>query len=248
MGSLAFFQASPLVSHKGYHAKGKVRRGLQIRAYESHEHYLHHRGGASFISFGRRELAALGLNLLYLSISATSAEADAGAPGAFNKYIKRKKLDPLDTYIPPVLLSQSQFQDLEAKLLSDKPEYGDSRSYLRSGPASSLRTNIRAVAQYASEAGDGKSAFDAVDQCIGSLEDLDSLLLRASRNDSSASVQKMRDKIESAVTALDRLLSTVPSQILEKCKAIVAAYKESTLMPPGPEQVDADTKLLESLL
>lgn len=196
-------------------------------------------------------MAALGFSLLFLSISATEAAvAAAEVPGAFSKYIKRKKLDPLDTYVAPVLLSQSQFQDLEVKLLSDKPEYGDSRSLLRSGPASSLRSNIRAVAQYASEAGDGQSAVEAVDQCIGSLEELDGLLLRASRNDSSASVQKMKDMIELTVAALDRLLSTVPSAILEKSKAIAAFYRESIANPPepGPEQLDTDTKLLESLL
>lgn len=190
-------------------------------------------------------MAAIGIGLLFFSTQA-GAEAVA-APGAFDKYIKRKKLDPLDTYIPPVLLSQLQFQDLEVKLLSDKPDFGDSRSYLRSGPTSSLRSNIRAVAQYASEAGDGQSAFAAVEQCISSLEELDSLLLRASRNDSSASVQKMKDNIEAAVTALDRLLITVPSAILEKCRAIAASYRESTLSPE-PEKLDTDTKLLESLL
>lgn len=244
MASLAACQTFSNI-HRELHAhvNRKASRGFEVRACET-LHDSHHQ----VTSPTRRGLAALGLNLLYLSTLATSAEADTGASGPFSKYIKRKKLDPLDTYIPPVLLSQLQFQDLEAKLLSDKPDYGDSRSFLRSGPASSLRLNIRAVAEYASEAGDGKDASDAVRQCIVSLEDLDSLLLRASRNDSSATVQKMKDKIEAAVAALDRLLTTVPSPILEKCKAIAASYRESINSPPLSEQGDADTKLLESLL
>eukprot|EP00250_Pteridium_aquilinum_P003670 c13981_g1_i1 orf=56-778(+) len=240
MASFGFIQAFQTFSNIHGHANRRVRRAFQVRACETHHDHRH-----QATSLSRRGLAA---TLLYLSTLATPAEADSGASGPFNKYIKRKKLDPLDTYIPPVILSQLQFQDLEAKLLSDKPEYGDSRSFLRSGPASALRSNIRAVAQYASEAGDEKNALDAVRQCIISLEDLDSLLLRASRNDSSATVQKMKEKIEAAVAALDRLLTTVPSPILEKCKAIAASYRESTNLPSGPEQVDADTKLLESLL
>jgi hypothetical protein len=51
-------------------------------------------------------------------------------------------------------------------LVREKPEFSDARSLLRSGPAGSLRTDIRAVAQYAAEAGEGKAATDAVEQCL----------------------------------------------------------------------------------
>ncbi|KAI5057129.1 hypothetical protein GOP47_0027144 [Adiantum capillus-veneris] len=225
----------------------RVRRGsIQVRASENQQH--HHRCEQSS-SISRRGLSALGLNVIYLFTLETSAvKADTGASGPFNKYIKRKKLDSLDTYIPPVLLSKYQFEDLEAKLLSDKPEYTDSRSFLRRGPASSLRSNIRAVAQYASEGGDGKYASEAVRECIASLEELDSLLLRASRNDSSATIQKMTEKLDAAVAALDKLLTTVPASMLEKGKAIAASYRESTPLSAAPDEADADTKVLESLL
>ncbi|MCO5550557.1 hypothetical protein L7F22_004044 [Adiantum nelumboides] len=175
-------------------------------------------------------------------------KADTGASDPFSKYIKRKKLDPLDTYIPAVLLSKFQFQDLEAKLLSDKPEYSNSRSFLRTGPASSLRSNIRAVAQYASEGGDGKNALEAVRECIVSLEELDSLLLRASRSDSSATIERMKERIDAAVSALDKLLTTVPSPIMERCKAIADSYRETNSLSTTPDAADADTKMLESLL
>uniref|UniRef100_A0A0D9Z2U9 DUF7880 domain-containing protein n=1 Tax=Oryza glumipatula TaxID=40148 RepID=A0A0D9Z2U9_9ORYZ len=139
-----------------------------------------------------------------------------------------KKLEPLETYVPAVLLTQDQFRDLEKSLEFEKPRYDESRSLLRSGPASSLRINIRAVAQYASSSGQGKAASDAVDECLRALEDLDSLLLQASRNNPSASVDVMRSKISVALGALDNLLQTVPSAVLDKGKAIADAYRTPT--------------------
>ncbi|CAL4937842.1 unnamed protein product [Urochloa decumbens] len=127
----------------------------------------------------------------------------AGAASPFDKYVKRKKLEPLETYVPAVLLTIDQFVDLEKSLEFEKPRYDETRSLLRSGPASSLRINIRAVAQYASSNGQGKAASDAVDECLRALEDLDSLLLHASRNDPSASIETMRSKITVALGALD---------------------------------------------
>eukprot|EP00262_Sarcandra_glabra_P000976 TRINITY_DN10992_c0_g1_i1.p1 TRINITY_DN10992_c0_g1~~TRINITY_DN10992_c0_g1_i1.p1 ORF type:complete len:245 (-),score=18.49 TRINITY_DN10992_c0_g1_i1:146-880(-) len=175
----------------------------------------------------------------------------ANADSPFDKYVKRKKLDPLESYVPAVLLTQLQFQDLEKTLEIDQPTYANCRSLLRSGPAASLRINIRAVAQYASDDGKGKTAFDAVDQCLRALEDLDSLLLNASRNDRTASVESMKAKIVVALDALDSLLQTVPSPVLDKGKAIADAYKE--LSDPVPEEgrlenLDPDMKQLESLL
>uniref|UniRef100_J3LKJ8 DUF7880 domain-containing protein n=1 Tax=Oryza brachyantha TaxID=4533 RepID=J3LKJ8_ORYBR len=151
---------------------------------------------------------------------------DRGADAnPFDKYVKKKKLEPLETYVPAVLLTQDQFRDLEKSLEFEKPRYDESRSLLRSGPASSLRINIRAVAQYASSSGQGKAASDAVDECLRALEDLDSLLLQASRNNPSASVDVMRRKISVALGALDNLLQTVPSAVLDKGKAIADAYR-----------------------
>ncbi|KAG9458085.1 hypothetical protein H6P81_002593 [Aristolochia fimbriata] len=176
---------------------------------------------------------------------------DANAGSILDKYVKRKKLDPLEAYVPVVLLSQSQFKDLGITLEEDQPKFADCRSLLRSGPASSLRTNIRAVAQYASDDGKGKTAFDAVDQCLRALEDLDSLLLRASRKDSGATVESMKTKVTVAVSALDSLLQTVPSEVLEKGRAIADAYNMPSSMDPEPRkplESDPDLLQLESLL
>lgn len=169
------------------------------------------------------------------------------AGSIFDKYLKRKKLEPLESYVPAVILTQLQIKDLEKSLEIDQPQYAACRSLLRSGPAASFRTNIRAVAQYASDGGSGNTAFNDVDQCLRALEDLDSLLLRASRKDAGASVELMKSKISVAVNSLDSLLQTIPSDVLDKGKAIADAYR----IPEEevePQDLDPELKQLESIL
>ncbi|XP_048444565.1 uncharacterized protein LOC108865563 [Pyrus x bretschneideri] len=86
-----------------------------------------------------------------------------------HKYDKlTKKLDPLEAYGSP-----------EKSLEGDQPQFATCRSRLRSGLAASLH-----VAQYASDDdGNGKTASSDVDQCLRALEELDSLLLHATRNE-----------------------------------------------------------------
>ncbi|XP_021890701.1 uncharacterized protein LOC110809244 isoform X2 [Carica papaya] len=158
----------------------------------------------------------------------------------------RKKLDPLESYIPAVILTQLQIKDLEKTLEVDQPRYDNCRSLLRYGPAASLRVNIRAVAQYASDAGNGKTAFSDVDECLRALEELDSLFLHASRKDPDASVGAMKAKIATAISALDSLLQTIPSDVLDKGKAIADMYR--TTEDVKAEISDPEIKQLESIL
>ncbi|KAF5948405.1 hypothetical protein HYC85_014362 [Camellia sinensis] len=172
---------------------------------------------------------------------------DAMAGSILDKYVKRKKLEPLEAYVPAVILTQLQIQDLGKTLEINQPQYTSCRNLLRSGPAASLRINIRAVAQYASDSGNGKIAGQNVDQCLRALEELDSLFLHASRNDPEASVESMKAKISIALDALDGLLETVPSDVLAKGKAIADAYRvpEEDI---APENLDPEMKQLESIL
>ncbi|KAF3319976.1 hypothetical protein FCM35_KLT22375 [Carex littledalei] len=195
-----------------------------------------------------RRTASISTFLFLIASASHPNRADAANP--LDKYVKRKKLEPLEAYVPAVILSQDQFKDLEKSLEYEQPRYDQSRSLLRSGPAASLRVNIRAVAQYANDCGKGKVASDAVDQCLRALEDLDSLLLRASRKDQGASVESMKGKITVAIAALDNLLETVPSAAMDKGKAIAEAYRtpsneEETSML---EQNDSEMRRLEALL
>ncbi|XP_058781083.1 uncharacterized protein LOC131655207 [Vicia villosa] len=172
----------------------------------------------------------------------------ANAEGNFmDKYVKRKKLEPLETYVPAVILTQFQIEDLDKTLEGNEPQFALCRSLLRSGPAASLRINIRAVAQYASDSGNGKAAFNNVDECLRSIEELDSLLLRASRNDPGASVKSMKTNVKSALIALDSLLQTVPSDVLSKGKVIADSYLEDR-EDVETESLDPGLKQLESIL
>ncbi|KAF9619075.1 hypothetical protein IFM89_005089, partial [Coptis chinensis] len=119
----------------------------------------------------------------------------------------------------------------EKTLEGDQPQYVAYRSILRSGPTTSLRVNIRAVAQYASEYGKGKAATDDVDQCL--------------RNDQQASVELMKANIFTALGALDSLLQTVPSSVLDKGKTIADAYRVKE--DREPEKLDPEMQKLESL-
>ncbi|KAB1219841.1 hypothetical protein CJ030_MR3G009483 [Morella rubra] len=167
--------------------------------------------------------------------------------GSFlDKYVKKKKLEPLEVYVPAIILTQSQIKELENFLGADQPQYASCRSLLRYGPAASLRVNIRAVAQYAVDNGNGKIASDDVDQCLRALEELDSLLLHASRNDPEASIALMKGKIDIALSALDSLLHTVPSDVLEKGNAVADSYRNTEDVEP--EILDREMQQLESIL
>ncbi|XP_021738916.1 uncharacterized protein LOC110705375 isoform X2 [Chenopodium quinoa] len=162
----------------------------------------------------------------------------------------RKKLEPLETYVPAVILTQLQIKDIEKSLDAlevDQPQYAFYRSFLRSGPAASFRSNIRAVAEYASDGGRGKTASDDVDRCLRAVDELDSLLLRASRNEGDASAKLMKEKISTAVNALDSLLQTVPTDVLDKSKAIADSYRNPD-NNEVPEELDQDLKELQSIL
>ncbi|CAK7352788.1 unnamed protein product [Dovyalis caffra] len=229
----------------------------------------------------------------HLSTSLSLA-LDAFAVSLFDKYVKRKKLDPLEAYVPAVILTELQIKDLEKILDVDQPQFANYRSLLRSGPAASLRVNIRAwsdpskilnlrfdheinwtvdivplvkfkklrgfliqldgssrinieVAQYASDAGNGNAAFNNVDQCLSALEELDSLLLHASRKEPDASVESMKVKIGVALAALESLLQTVPSDVLDKGKAVADAYRTPEENSEA-EILDPELKQLESIL
>lgn len=186
---------------------------------------------------------ALGVLLQWLALP-----KDAVGASPFDKYVKRKQLDPLEAYVPAVLLAGVQIKELEKSLEVDQPKYGDCRNILRSGPASSLRVNIRAVAQYAADGGNGKSAFSDVDQCLSALEGLDSLLLRASRKDPGASIDSMKAQIVTALNALDSLLKTVPADVLEKGKSVADSYFFAGEEDVAPERLDPELKQLESIL
>ncbi|XP_028807069.1 uncharacterized protein LOC114761802 [Neltuma alba] len=170
----------------------------------------------------------------------------AASGSILDRYVKKKRLDPLEVYVPPIILTQLQIKDLEKTLDGAEPQFAACRSLLRAGPAASLRVNIRAVAQYASDSGNGKTAFSDVDQCLSALEELDSLLLRASRNEPEATVKSMKAKISATLNALDSLLQTVPSDVLNKGEVIADSYRN--MEDEDTASLDPELKQLEEIL
>lgn len=79
------------------------------------------------------------------------------------------------------------------------------------------------------------------------MEELDSLLLRASRNEPDTSVKSMKAKIGTALAAMESLLQTVPSDVLDKGKAVADAYR-TTDEDSEAEILDPELKQLESIL
>ncbi|XP_059644397.1 uncharacterized protein LOC132286148 isoform X2 [Cornus florida] len=227
--SVSFFGSTPFLRSRHPNVASKSNQCSRVKC-------------ASLPPKARESRRLFSVSLLFL----LSIPKNAVAASIFDKYVKRKKLDPLEAYVPAVILSQLQFKDLGKTLEVDQPQYAACRSILRSGPAASLRVNIRAVAQYASDGGLGKTAFSDVDQCLRALEELDSLLLHASRKDPEASVESMKAKIGIAVDALDSLLQTVPSDVLEQGKSIADAYRIPEDV--APEVSDPEIKQLESIL
>lgn len=126
-------------------------------------------------SCGKWEVG-LGLQaFLLFSLSRNDNKNDAALAKGFDKYLKMKNLDQLDTYVPTVLLAQSQLQEVDGKLDEEREE----KKY--DGPGASSA---------------------AVDQRLSALEDVDSLLLQASRSQ-GAPVERMRKDLTMTVTPRD---------------------------------------------
>ncbi|CAN0861160.1 hypothetical protein LINGRAHAP2_LOCUS8132 [Linum grandiflorum] len=192
-------------------------------------------------STNRRRLLSVTVSTLFVSQLQFLLPANNAIAGSLlDKYVKRKKLDPLEVYVPAVILTEMQIRDLGKTLDVDEPQFSSCRSLLRSGPAGSLRVNIRA---YCTEIDFGML------RCVcRALEELDNLLLQASRNNPGATITSMKAKIVEATNALDSLLNTVPQEVLDKGKAIADAYNAPDEEEYTQSQEDPQLKQLESIL
>ena len=92
------------------------------------------------------------------------------------KYLKKKRLEPLASYVPAVLVAQSQLLDVP----SAAEQFGleAARALLREGAFVGLRDNVRAIGDYAA-APLGKDASKArVQAFFKAIEDLDLLIFQ----------------------------------------------------------------------
>ena len=195
--------------------------------------------------FSRRHAAALLLasgasallSLLLLgpgpaeaAASSSSAPAPAAAPTLSSgkrgiaAYVRKRRLDPLASYVPAVLAAREQLAGLEGLVASDPVE---ARIELRSGAFEGLRDNVRAVGEYATAAaaessGNGGSSDNgSVKAFFASVQKLDYELFAAARekrDPSGAAVEALR----AGVAALDALLATVPAADLDEARRLLA--------------------------
>ena len=202
------------------------------------------------LALSRRRAASLllasgasdSLSLLLLGpgpAEAAASSAPAAAPTLSSgkrgiaAYVRKRKLDPLSSYVPAVLAAREQLAGLEGLVASDPVE---ARIELRSGAFEGLRDNVRAVGEYAANAaessgnGNGSSNSsssenNAVKSFFESVQKLDYELFAAARekrDPSSAAVEALR----AGVAALDALLATVPAADLDEARRLVATAAE----------------------
>lgn len=103
----------------------------------------------------RDALAAAALPLLLAGWTGATAPAAVAAAAdtsssytrrGLGAYIKKKQLDPLDTYVPLVLEARDQLDAVGRAMLD---QTAAARQLLRSGAFTGLRDNIRAIGEYA---------------------------------------------------------------------------------------------------
>lgn len=97
-----------------------------------------------------------------------------------DRYIKTKKLDPLVSYVPVLLVAQAQLGDVP--LAAEELGIDATRSLLRKGAFDGLRDNVRAVGEYAAPAVGNATAQAAVKRVFVSFDSLDKALLLVRTN------------------------------------------------------------------
>lgn len=162
------------------------------------------------------------------------------------RYIRKKRLDPLETYVPVVLSARSQLVSAGEVMATD---VAAARALLRQGAFAGVRDNIRALGEYAVQAGQTAAAAQLVPGFFTALNEYDQVLLAATKADAKLDMDSAVTKYAAAVKALDDLLATVPTDILNKSQAILTQANAKSSVPTADATAAAeDERLLRSLL
>lgn len=190
------------------------------------------------------------LHLLCTTVLATSSlpfkaaaeEAAGGSGRGLSRYIKKKKLDPIDTYIPTVLQARKQLVKAGTVMKQDAQA---ARTLLRKGSFSGLRDTVKALGEFATDAGmPTEKAQQLVNNFLMSLQVLDNTLITSLR--SKVPVPDIADKqMEKTIQDLDSLLATVPPQQVEQAQQLLDEVKAFFADPP---QNDKDVQALKQLI
>jgi hypothetical protein len=231
----------------------RPRVGLVARATAAND-------AADAPSTSRRSTLMLASSLLLLS-SATpgTAQATTTTKDPINRYVKRKRLDPLASYVPALLLAREQL--VASAAFFAEGDATSARALLRSGAFRGVRESVRAVGEYATEA--GQPGSDLVAAFLRELEAFDARMRVAERaqekkgddesGGSAENTENNKGAEEAAVAALDALVATVPSETVERARQVVASAVEgaapaAAAPAAGRGGGSADPALIEGLL
>ncbi|KAK9817312.1 hypothetical protein WJX72_012507 [[Myrmecia] bisecta] len=182
--------------------------------------------------------AALRLSV-FCDIGSSRAGRGAGSmltlpPGAgadqrgLSRYIKKKQLDPLVTYVGPVLEARRQLVKA-GKLVGQ--DAAAARSMLRTGALDGVRDNIRALGEYSVQNSQAQqqTADDLVRAFFQAIQAFDYTLFQAQRS-GTHTPPAAEAHLQDTLGTLDRLLATVPRTIVDEAQAkvdMIDASKQS---------------------
>lgn len=162
-----------------------------------------------------------------------------------SKYVKKKKLDKIDSYLPPLFLARDQLIRVGRVMLQSP---ADARQQLRSGAFSGLRENARSVGDYVSrEKNDDAVGNALVSNVFKELEAVDFGLLSASRMAEPVVDDETKKHIDGTIKAIDALVEQLPAEVVTKAKEIASAV-DAIDAEAGQEALDDDVKTLQRLL
>ncbi|CAL4891146.1 unnamed protein product [Urochloa decumbens] len=146
----------------------------------------------------------------------------------------KEQLMPLVVYVVSILLAQQKFRQFEKYFTKGRPSTGEVRPLLHSGVAatSTMNVHIHQVTKYATSIGVGKAASDAVKSFQRASEDIEKILERYCWAEPTARGKDVGDKINVAVGALDELLHTLPSVVLDIGRSMIPVYEPVNEVTP----------------
>ncbi|KAK9839201.1 hypothetical protein WJX81_001001 [Elliptochloris bilobata] len=146
----------------------------------------------------------------------------ARAQGGLSRYIKKRRLEPLENYVPAVVAAREQLVACGSQLDSKPAEL---RKQLRNGAFLGVRENIRAVGEWAAAGRPGddqRQASQLVAAVFSTLQGFDQELDQAAREGRAVALAA-GERLAEATAALDALLATVPEPLLERAQHVAAA-------------------------
>ncbi|KAF5836006.1 hypothetical protein DUNSADRAFT_6576 [Dunaliella salina] len=187
-----------------------------------HQQQSEQQGSGAPLSSRRMLLLAAQALVAGLTLQERPAQAERGLA----KYIKKKALDPLETYVPVILEAREQL--LEAgEVMGTSPDLA--RQLLRSGPFGAVRENVRVLGEYAVINGQAEKAAPLVNGFFKALEDYDLNLRQTVKQQKDLDKEEAQRLLDRSVKALDDLLATVPEDTITKGRTILEVARKKSM-------------------